>query len=150
MSKATAVFEGFISEPRSAVTKGGKPVLTVSVGHTPRKKEGDQWVDAGPTVWARASFFDEQADHLHGVLSKGDFVRVEGEPRLNVYTDRDGAAQASIDLWRPSLSIVPRAPRGGGSGGGWAQGAGVGSSGAQNAPQGGFGDPGEFGSPEPF
>jgi single-strand DNA-binding protein len=141
MSKATTVFEGFIAEPRQDKTKAGKDRLTVSVSHTPRRKNQTtgEWEDAGDTVWARAAFYDDEAHHLAGLLSKGDFVRVEGEPRLSAYVDKDGNARAGLDLWFPALAIVPRAPRNGASGGGYPASAGQQSQGAWNPPQnGGF------------
>ncbi|WP_155806831.1 hypothetical protein [Leifsonia xyli] len=43
-------------------------MVNVTVPHTPRKRDDEtgQWVDAGPTVWAAAAFWDEYADAVIG------------------------------------------------------------------------------------
>lgn len=114
MSKAKTRVEGFIAEPRLNRTRQGEPVLSVSVGHTPRKRsqtDPSGWEDAGPTLWARASFWGDEAEHLHQVLQRGDFVILEGEPVLSMFTDRNGQAGVNLELKFATIAVVPRAPR---------------------------------------
>lgn len=125
-------------------------MLDISVAHSPRRfnKQSQQWEPVKGrdgnevTLWARATFFDDMADFLQSQVVKGTLVRLEGEPRLNVYEDNGGRPAASIEIQFASLSIVPLKPRqdapqawsnatGGSS-------AGVGSSPGGNGAQGGF------------
>lgn len=128
MSKATMTIEGFAAEPKTRVSQSGKQMLDVAVAHTPRRfnKQTNQWEDVTDkdgqkvTTWARATFFEEKAAAVAAVVQKGTLVRLEGEPRLNTYTDGQGKAAASIDLQFADISLVVQAAR-------------------QDAPQGGFG-----------
>lgn len=128
MSKATMTVEGFASEPKARVSQSGKQMLDVAVAHTPRRfnKQANQWEDVTDkdgqkvTTWARATFFDEKAAAVAAVVQRGTLVRLEGEPRLNPYTDGQGKAAASIDLQFADISLVVQAAR-------------------QDAPQPGFG-----------
>lgn len=152
MSKANFSIEGFAAEPKQRISQNGRTMLDISVAHSPRRfnKQSQQWETVKDrdgndvTVWARATFFDDMADFLHGQVAKGTLVRLEGEPRVNAYLDNGGRAQANIEIQFASLSIVPMKPRqdapqqwsGASSGAGtdpW-------SSGAENGPQNGFGD----------
>lgn len=112
MSKASAEIEGFIAAPELRYSQAGKPFLTVSVGHTPRKlnKDTNQWEDAGETLWARGTFWEAEAEHLANVLQKGDFVIMRGEPTLRMYDGQNGPG-VSFELRRASIAVVPRAPK---------------------------------------
>ena len=162
MSKASFVIEGFAAEPRERVSQSGKHMLDISVAHSPRRfnKQSQQWEDVTDkdgqkvTLWARATFFDDMADFLKSQVVKGTLVRLEGEPRLNVYEDNGGRPAANIEIQFASLAIVPLKPRqdapqawssapGGASAGEW-------SSSASNAPQTGAQGFGGFPDEEPF
>lgn len=158
MSKAVFSIEGFAAEPKPRTSQNGKRMLDISVAHTERRrnKQSGEWENVTDrdgnevTLWARATFFDDQADLLAREVSKGTLVRIEGMPRLNVYTDNAGAAKASIDVQFATLSIIPRGSQGG-SGGGYQappaqQSWGAPQNGAQEA--GGFGD--SFADTSPF
>lgn len=157
MSKASFSIEGFAAEPKQRTSQNGKRMLDISVAHTERRKnkQSGEWENATDrdgneiTLWARATFFDEQADLLAQKVAKGTLVRIEGMPRLNAYVDNSGQARAGIDIQFASLSIIPRASGGGSGGGSWAS--------APQQSQGGFqgaqSDPGAFGADgfaEPF
>ena len=150
MSKALFSIEGFAAEPKPRVSQNGKRMLDISVAHTERRKnkQSGEWENVTDrdgnevTLWARATFFEDQADLLAATVSKGTLVRIEGMPRLNVYVDNSGNARGGIDVQFASLSIIPRAASGGGNGGGS---GGPATQQAQNewsAPQ---GDPGASG-----
>ncbi|MEV8339232.1 single-stranded DNA-binding protein [Leucobacter sp. NPDC077196] len=145
MSKASFSIEGFAAEPKQRTSQNGKRMLDISVAHTERRKnkQSGEWENATDrdgneiTLWARATFFDEQADLLAQQVAKGTLVRIEGMPRLNAYVDNSGTAKASIDVQFASLSIIPRASSGGSGGGSWApapQQSQGGFQGAQNDP----------------
>ena len=121
MSKAFLSVEGFLAEPQSSVTRDGKPILNVSVAHTPRKrdKQTGEFVDAGETLWVRAAFFGDQAEFLAGQVSKGDLVRLEGEPELREFTGKDGVARSNLEIKFANLLVIPR-NRGNSGGSQWA------------------------------
>lgn len=115
MSKATTTVEGFAAEPRMGQTQSGKDVLTVSVGHTPRRKnpQSGDFEDAGPTTWFEAAFWEQDAHAVAGVVSKGTLVTVTGQPELEVFTRNDGTPGAKVKLKFATLGVVPRAERAG-------------------------------------
>ncbi|KUF05680.1 single-stranded DNA-binding protein [Leucobacter sp. G161] len=154
MSKATLVIEGFAAEPTARTTQTGKRMLDVSVAHSPSRfnKQTNQWEDVLDkdgqkiTTWARATFFDEKADAVQQLVSKGALVRLEGEPRLNVYMNNQGQAAASLDIQFAHISLVVQAARQGSAQQGQ---GGAGQSGWATAPTEPFGgvtgDPGAGG-----
>lgn len=155
---ASLVVEGFAQEPKQSVSASGKPVLTVSVAQNERRynDQSKQWENVkdrdGNDImfWARASFWEDEATFLATQVSKGTFVRIEGEPRIGAYIDKNGVAVPRVDIRKPALSIVPRQQRAqrGASGAG---GAGMGSwsSEGTNGAQGGF-QGGGFDEEKPF
>ena len=116
MSKATLSIEGYVAEPKQRVSQNGKAMLDISVAHSPRRfnKQSNQWEDVTDqqgnkiTLWIRATFFEDYAQLYAQHVTKGSYVRLEGEPRLNVYTDNGGNTNANIELQFAQLSIIPR------------------------------------------
>lgn len=160
MSQARITIRGNAAEPKQRISQSGKTMLDISVAHTARRKNRDngEWEDVTDqrgekvTLWARATFFDDDAHEFARVVGKGDLIELEGEPRPNAYVDNAGNPRASIDIHRAILKIVPRASRNGASRGSTGQGAASQSSDpwstTQNADTGnGFGD---FDEEQPF
>lgn len=58
-------------------TKGGNKVIDFSVAVTPRKKEGDKWVD-GDTTWFSVTAWGRLAENIRDSFQKGDRVFVRG------------------------------------------------------------------------
>lgn len=124
MSEARMTITGYTTEPVQRISQSGKAMLDVSVAHTPRRKnrQTGEWEDVTDkdgqklTLWARARFFEDEADHMARHLAKGMYVEIEGEPRLNAYVDNEGNPAASLELYRPVVKIIPRASRQGGAG----------------------------------
>lgn len=162
MSKANFVIEGFAAEPKQRVSQSGKQMLDISVAHSPRKfnKQTNQWEDATDrdgnkvTLWARATFFDDMAAFLATQVTKGTLVRLEGEPRLNVYEDGGGRPAANIEIQFASLAVVPLKPRQDAGHGGFNAGSGAGMNGwaqpGANGTQNGFQDSSGFDEQQPF
>ena len=126
---------GNLAEPKHAVSRDGKAILNLSVGHTPRRKnqQTGEWEDAGDTLWVRATFWEDEADFIGQKVRKGMRVHLEGEPQLSV-REHNGKTYTNLELKRPSIMFLPqRAPQGGqgASSGGYA----AGSPQAGNAPQ---------------
>lgn len=158
MSEANFVIEGFAAEPKQRFSQAGKSMLDISVAHSPRRKNRDtgEWEDVvnrsgqKVTVWARATFFGDQADFLATQVQKGTYVRLEGEPRVNAYLAGNDPA-ANIEIQFAKLSIIPRQQRAqGGSGvsgqSGWHHPAPADSQGFTGPSS----DFGSFDDPQPF
>lgn len=112
MSKAETRIEGFIATPELRYTQSGKPVLTVSAKHARRKlnEATNQWEDDGEPLWVRGTFWEAEAEYLSTVLNKGDYVVMSGEPMLRMYDGQNGPG-VSFELRKPSIAVVPRAPK---------------------------------------
>jgi len=108
MSKAEIRIEGFVTKDPELRKHNGKNVIAVDIAHTPRKKDGDQWVDAGETMWFQASFWDRDAQSIAAAVRKGTLVTVSGQPDLNVYTKNDGTPGVSVRIKFGTLGIIPR------------------------------------------
>jgi single-strand DNA-binding protein len=85
------------ADPRLGHDREGKPVASFSLAHTPRIREGDQWVD-GETVWFQVSAWGEQAEHVKNSLHKGDEVTVLGKQTDREFDRRDGGKAISHDV----------------------------------------------------
>lgn len=109
MSKATITVEGFVTKDPEMRQAAGKNVIAVDIAHTPRKKEGNEWVDAGDTLWFQASFWDREAQPIMDAVRKGTLVTVTGQPELNVYQKQDGTPGVSVRIKFGTLGIIPRA-----------------------------------------
>lgn len=72
------------------VGKNGNKALDFSVAVTPRKKEGDEWVD-GETIWQNITVWNRLAENVASSLRSGDRVVVIGrESQKPEYTNKDG------------------------------------------------------------
>lgn len=86
------------SDPELRHTASGVPVASFSLAVS-RK-----WTDASgeakeKTTWFRVSVWNEQAKTVHQYLSKGRQVMVVGEVEdARVFTDKNGAARASLEV----------------------------------------------------
>lgn len=111
MSKATITVEGFVTKDPEMRQVNGKSVIAVDIAHTPRKKDGDQWVDAGETIWFQASFWEKEAEAIALSVRKSTLVTVTGQPELNVFTKQDGSTSVSVRIKFGTLGIIPREPQ---------------------------------------
>jgi single-strand DNA-binding protein len=111
MSKATISVEGFVTKDPELRQHNGKSVIAVDIAHTPRKKDGDQWVDAGETIWFQASFWEREAEAIAATVRKSALVTVTGQPELNLYQRQDGTTSATVRIKFGTLGIIPREQR---------------------------------------
>lgn len=111
MSKAAMTVEGLVATELQIRNAGASRVVDVSVAHTPQKKVGDRWEDAGETTWVSASFWDDHADVVMDTVQKGTLVILAGEPELSLYTSKAGVPGGKVVLRFPTLSVVVRRPR---------------------------------------
>lgn len=80
---------GRIYELRT-VGKDNREVVDFSVAVTPRKREGDEWVD-GETYWMTVTAWNRLAKNVAESLRAGDRVIVYGRTDMKPgYTNKDG------------------------------------------------------------
>lgn len=111
MSKATITVEGFVTKDPELRQASGKSVVSVDIAHTPRKKDGNDWVDAGETIWFQASFWERDAESIAAAVRKGTLVTVTGQPELNIYAKQDGSSGVSVRIKFGTLGVIPRENR---------------------------------------
>lgn len=74
------------------VGKNNTPVLDFSVAVTPRKKDGDEWVD-GETYWITITAWNKLAENVAESFKSGDRVFVYGRIEMKSgYTNKEGNA----------------------------------------------------------
>lgn len=83
-------------------------VAGFSLGFTPRKKSGDDWQDAGPTLWFDVSAWGDLAERYGNDLLKGARVRVVGRIGSR---EHDGKTYTTIRA--ELLDVVKKASVGG-------------------------------------
>jgi single-strand DNA-binding protein len=84
-------------------TKSGKTYTVLSVGHTPREKRNDEWVD-GETMWFRVTFWGELLPVLFPV---GVSVMVQGKFKQESY-EKDGVLKTSLAITADTVALVQR------------------------------------------
>ena len=101
------------ADPEVRFTQAGKKVTTLRVATNSRK--GGQDV----TIWWRVTIWDEQFKNLIPHLKKGSAVVVFGEvQKPEIFNDREGKPQVSMDITAIHLQFSPFGKPGGGSQGG--------------------------------
>lgn len=116
------------TDPETRFTQSGKKVTTLRVATNSRKAGQDV------TVWWRVTIWDEQFKNMMPYLKKGSPVMVFGEmQKPEIYTDREGKSQVSLEMTAVQLQFSPFGKPGGtpNAGDGQAQSP---NSFAQNAP----------------
>lgn len=114
MSKANITVEAFVANELSVRIAGDHRVVDVSLPHTPSKKNDQgEWVDAGPTTWYQATFWDGHADVVLQSIEKGSLVIVSGYPEIEVYRKNDGEPGGKVKINFPTLAVVVRRPKAG-------------------------------------
>lgn len=82
-------------DPEISYTTSGQAVVRFQVAVTPRKKQGDQWVD-GETTFLPCEAWRNLAEHVAESLSKGDLVFVSGVLRTQRWKDPQGADREKL------------------------------------------------------
>jgi single-strand DNA-binding protein len=106
MNTIECAFTGRLgSDPELRTSQAGKPWcrFSIAVG------EGDD------TQWVSVAAFGEVAERVCELMAKGDRAYVEGNLRLNEWTDRDGLTRHGLQVaaWRvePMGQIGKRKPK---------------------------------------
>lgn len=88
-------------------------VIGFSLAYTPRKKSGDEFVDAGPTLWFDVSAWGDVGEPHADALSKGTRVTVAGK-----LGSREYGGKTYMTIRADTLAIETVTPRPAGSGAG--------------------------------
>lgn len=95
------------NDPEIKFLKDGLPLVSFSLGYTPRTQKNGKWED-GETMWFRVVQFGEKAESLVDAIRKGDSVIISGVWKLTTYKNRDGAEKQSLDINASSIGLVPK------------------------------------------
>ena len=98
------------ADPEMRFTQSGKPVANVSVPYTPRRydQQTGQWVDAGDTVWVRASVWGDQAETFCEHVQKGQLLTLTGRPGVRAWAGNDGQPAAALNLNVDTWGLHPK------------------------------------------
>ncbi len=102
------------ADPEVRFTSSGQKVTTLRVAARVRRgSKGDD------TIWWRVTVWGEQFDKMMPYLKKGSPIVVFGElSKPEIFTNRDGQPQVSMNITAQSLSFSPFGRPDGQSGGG--------------------------------
>ena len=80
------------SDPEMRYTKGGTPVVNLSVAHN--------WLyhDERLVKWIRCSVWGELAETANTTLHKGDLVQISGTVSFRTWTREDGKNVEEVEL----------------------------------------------------
>lgn len=110
------------ADPETRFTSSGKKVTTLRVACRTRKGQTED------TIWWRVTVWGEQYDKMITYLKKGSPIVVAGElHKPEIFTDREGKPQASMEITASHIQFSPFGKPGG-------TGQGEGQQGNQAAP----------------
>lgn len=90
------------ADPEERFTQSGKKVTTFRMGTKSRK--GGQDV----TIWWRVTVWDDQFKNMMPHIKKGSALIAFGElQKPEIYTDREGKPQVSLEMTAVSLQFSP-------------------------------------------
>lgn len=83
-------------------TAEGTGMLSFSVAHSPRAKQGDQ----ERTHWYKCTLTGKRAEALQQYLVKGKQVFVRGDFDVREYTNKDGNVATSLDMFVSEIELI--------------------------------------------
>jgi single-strand DNA-binding protein len=92
-------------DPEMRYTPGGVPVTSFSVA-TSRRWTNQNGEQQEKTTWFRVTCWRKLAELAAQYLQKGRLVLVEGDIEAQAYTDREGAARATLELTATTLKFL--------------------------------------------
>lgn len=94
------------NDPELRFTPSGHAVANFSIGHTPRRKQGDEWVD-GETVWMRCSIWRDDAEKVANEATKGDLVLVTGALEARSWDDKEtGQKRTVVEIQANTATVL--------------------------------------------
>ncbi len=82
----------------------GKNVINFSVAHTERYKDA-QGAQVEKTTWVECAYWTDRTA-ISPYLLKGQMVFAEGAPEAEAYTNREGAAAATLRMRVQSIQLL--------------------------------------------
>jgi len=112
-------------DPELRFTQSGRAVCSFTVASTPRRRQGDEWVD-GDTLFQRCNLWGPAAENLAGsdAIRRGTRVIVAGRLRQRNW-EKDGQKRSTFELEVDELGAsiqfatvmkIEKTGRGGGGG----------------------------------
>lgn len=96
------------ADPETRFTSSGKKVTTLRVACRTRKGQAED------TIWWRVTIWGEQYDKMIPYLKKGSPIVVAGElHKPEIFTDREGKPQASMEITASHIQFSPFGKPGG-------------------------------------
>lgn len=103
------------ADPEMRFLSNGSAVASFTIAATPRKKQGDEWVD-GETLFLRCSAWRKLAENAVEHLSKGQRVIARGRLSQRSWEAQDGGKRTVVELTvdeiGAALSGLPAKPAG--------------------------------------
>lgn len=98
------------ADPEVRFTSSGKKVTTMKVATRSRRGKNGEDI----TIWWRVTIWGEQFDKMVSFLKKGSGVMVYGDVhKPEIFTDREGKPQVSLDITAVHLEFSPFGKPGG-------------------------------------
>ncbi|GAB3125828.1 single-stranded DNA-binding protein [Glaciibacter psychrotolerans] len=118
MARATINIEGFVAKDLEVRNANGKAVVDVSVPVTPQRKndQTNQWEDSGETVWFKATFWEDHAEVVAHLISKGALVSLTGTGIKVDAWESNGKSGVNLVVVNPTIARIAQKPRRGGQG----------------------------------
>ena len=92
-------------DPEMRYTPGGVPMCKFSVA-TDKHWTNDQGQKQEETTWHNVTVWRKQAESCAQYLTKGSLVLVAGSVKASGYTNRDGAAAASLEITAENVKFL--------------------------------------------
>jgi len=105
MYQKTVVVGHLGRDPEMRYTPSGVPVTSFSVATT-RKWTNANGEQQEKTTWFRVTCWRKLAELTAQYLQKGRLVLVEGDVEASAWTDREGAARASLELTATTVRFL--------------------------------------------
>jgi single-strand DNA-binding protein len=98
------------ADPEVRFTSSGKKVTTMKVATRSRRGKAGEEI----TIWWRVTVWGDQFDKMISFLKKGSSVMVYGDVhKPEIFTDREGKPQVSLDITAVHLEFSPFGKPGG-------------------------------------
>jgi len=105
MYQKTVVVGHLGKDPEMRYTPSGVPVTSFNVA-TSRRWTNANGEQQEKTTWFRVTCWRKTAELAAQYLQKGRLVLVEGDIEASAWTDKEGAARASLELTATSVKFL--------------------------------------------
>jgi single-strand DNA-binding protein len=92
-------------DPELRYTPQGTPVCTFSMATNERRKDKSGEMQ-DQTTWFRVTLWNRQAETASQYLTKGKPVYIEGRLRVEEWTDRDGKARYTLEVFGTDMQFI--------------------------------------------